>query len=125
MSMIELSKDLVGTFIYGIPTGNNARREKGAVKFEVVSVGRKYFHLRKDGFNIQDAYCPVTGAKQREINAGYSGNADYVFFKTEQEVEDYNTYVNKRDMLIKFFYRYNFNDAKIVDDIFDIVKDHL
>ena len=91
---MELSKDLVGTFIYGKTTGNASRGGAHVVKFKVVKVKRKYFDLVQyfevDGdstYNRVSTFCPESGALESEIRNGYGGNSGYDFFGTQLEAE--------------------------------------
>lgn len=92
---IVFDKKLEGTFIYGRPTGNNARSNPDKIeKFKVVRVKRKYFDLiryfrvdSEETYGDGNSYCPATGALESEIRTGYGGNAGYKFFDTIEEVK--------------------------------------
>lgn len=117
-----------GQIIYGQPTGNNARYDRGLQKFRVESVGRKYMKLcaeYSDGSfsTYTDSYCPESGATQKDINSGYGGNSGYKWYLSEDE---YQVDVEHKNMLDRCqeFFRWNVNiksigqdDLKQIDDI--------
>lgn len=119
---MKLSKDLIGTTIYGIPTGNNvcsSSSEQQVVEFEVMAVGRKYLTLRRDGeLWTEDKYCPKLGALQSEINRGYSYNAGYSFFTSleavalVEELKQTNTFIEEHYSTYRGFRNINLDQAK-------------
>ena len=73
---------------------NNSRHHKGEhSEFYVNKVGRKYINLRRvhDGevYGMEVNYCPITGSTQEAINTGFGGNGGWMFFKTRQQLFEY------------------------------------
>jgi len=97
---MKLSKDLVGKTIYAIPTGNAARGWDGEPKtFEVVSIGRKYFTLRRGRGTREESYSPTSGATQTAINIGYGGNSGYKFYHSVEALQMAQEEASLRDEL--------------------------
>lgn len=84
---IEITKEHIGSVVFGYPTGNNIRRIVGLqpiTAFEVVGFGRKYAKVRSQhSGNCELSIDPFTCASQSEINSGYGSNAGYMFFDSE------------------------------------------
>lgn len=107
---MKFEKRHEGTIIYAIPTGNNARiSTAGAIeKFRVSSVKRKYVYLQRmlsDGRFNNDSrpYSPVTGATAEAIKAGYTNNAGYIFFESQEDLERYKEIGRMRGEIGKVF----------------------
>jgi len=76
-----------GSKVYGLPTGNNARHEKGLVEFEVVKMKRKYVTLIKIGWDTPEDYDPSDGRKVGgDWNGGYEFYNDESSFKKQIEI---------------------------------------
>lgn len=124
----EISKDLVGKVIYGIPTGNNRRRkgQERIVKFNVLSVGRVYMTLLEDGWpeSRADKY-NVRGATQRAANSGFGTNAGYMFFDSLANLELHRKANEARKFLRETFsiYGKQLPDAAVIR-ISEVVKEY-
>jgi hypothetical protein len=112
---MEFTKDMIGSVIYALGTGNNARGAHGGKlrTFKVIAILRKYVELQpydeSSGAQFKsDKYCPETGATQFAINSGYRSNSGYKFFKTIEDFQDYS----KRLEIVKVL-RDNFNAYSI------------
>nr|WP_321458686.1 hypothetical protein [uncultured Vibrio sp.] len=124
----EISKDLVGKVIYGIPTGNNRRRQGQSKieKFDVLSVGRVYMTLNKVGASecYADKY-NIRGATQRAANSGYGTNAGYMFFDSLANLELHQKANEARHFLRETFsiYGKQLPDAAVIR-ISEVVKEY-
>lgn len=129
MSRITSLKDLkIGQQLFAIPTGNNARfRNDVMVHFTVVSIGRKYVKLSKEGSDYTDSYCIETGATQECINAGYGLNSGYIFFASARDLLFYKKNEKIKSQVEKFFREFNSLDKLTyseINDIYKIIKGH-
>jgi hypothetical protein len=106
-----------GSTIYGIPTGNNVRRNKAPVEFEVVKMKRKYVTLKKG--NMEDDYYPESGATKNGCNAGY------IFFQTKEDYFEYVEIQRKRSFVASAFGSYPRQAVcdRQIELIYDILKD--
>jgi len=93
---------------YGLPTGNNARHEKGLVEFEVVKMKRKYVTLMKKGWLIPEDYAPLTG-----MSVGGDWNAGYEFYSSPQGYADHLEINRKRMKIIGVLQRFELQDSQI------------
>ena len=124
---MEFTKEHEGKDVIALPTGNNARGGKGAEKFRVIKVKRKYIEMAKvydDGrLGIANNYCPNSGATQKEINSGYGLNAGYIFFNSEEDIEEYKLINKMRDEISQFFNWRSFKlDNEKIKQVYEIIK---
>ncbi|WRQ13095.1 hypothetical protein [Vibrio phage vB_VpM-pA2SJ1] len=113
LTKLEQFKDLVGSSIVAIPTGNNRNRkvkEQTPVLFGVDSIGRKYVKLARLDENHKrirqpESYDPKYGSTQSAINAGYSGNAGYIFFECLDDIAVFRN-INKMKLEISEYCRF-------------------
>ncbi|HIF6165118.1 MULTISPECIES: hypothetical protein [Vibrio harveyi group] len=125
----EINKNLVGKVIYGIPTGNNRPRNKKEkiVKFNVLSVARKYMTLVRVGSSdcTADKY-NIKGATQSAINSGYGGNAGYMFFDSLANLEQHKKAALERTFLRETFGGFGtpFSDDVIIR-IAEVVRSYI
>ena len=99
LTTIEDFKSIpLGTEIYAIPTGNNARRWDGEyITFKLTSVKRKYIGLTR--YSREAMYVPSSGATKQEVSSGYGNNAGYKFFGSEDSIARYVEISKKRGEL--------------------------
>jgi len=90
--------------VYAIPTGNNARRNKEHSVFTVHGIGRKYVELSIGDREFVQKYCPKTGATSDAISSGHGGNAGYIFFPSEKDMNDWRK-KRQRHLAVKDFCR--------------------
>lgn len=92
---MEFTKEHEGKTIIAVPTGNNARSMKYSNEkyreFRVVKVKRKYVELCTLDGHLKNNYDPESGATQKDINAGYSLNAGYIFFESKEDYLEWKT----------------------------------
>lgn len=122
----EISKDLAGKVIYGIPTGNNRRRnaQERIVKFKVLAVGRVYMTLLEDGRPESSANkYNANGSTQSAVKSGYGGNAGYMFFDSLANLELHQQANEARTFLRETFGSWgrSFSDTDILE-ITEFVK---
>ena len=125
---MEVSKKLVGKRIYGIFTGNNIHRTKdiGIIEFDVVSVGRRYFILKKAGSDREVCYCAKTGATAEAIKRGYSGSG-YIFFNSKDEANSrLEVEVKKLELGLYFSPGWvrRVKSENLVKEVYDLLKNH-
>ena len=99
---MEFSKDMAGSMVYAIPTGNNRARgnvEQQVVEFEVVKVKRRYVELKRDGWSRTNNYCKESGGTQESITSGYY-NAGYVFFPSLEAIAKHTLSLKKKKEII-------------------------
>lgn len=127
MSRITNLKDLkIGEKLFAIPTGNNARyKNDEIVCFTIVSIGRKYVKLSKEGSGYTKSYCIKTGSTQEAINAGFSLNAGYIFFASAQDLLLHKKNEKIKSKVEKFFrglYALSKLNNSEINDIYKIIK---
>jgi len=121
------TKEDEGEIIFAKGTGNNTRRNKGATRFKVVKVKRKYVDLSivyEDGTISRhtDSYLPENGATQSSINQGYGGNAGYLFFRNEDEITKHDKSLSMKQE-IRDYFTYSFSmDYEGCKKILDVIK---
>ena len=126
-----ITKEDEGNIIYALPTGNNARRlpkDHDPIKFMVKKVKRKYVDLVRvydDGTEVDiGPVHPRTGATQHMINAGYGGNAGYMFFKSKYDIFKHSVEVKMRKDITEFFKLINFKlNYEDIEKIHNIIED--
>ena len=86
---ITIDKTMVGKVVYGIPTGNNARRgvdKQEPVMFFVKSMAKKYATLQR----MYGETCDMYGAEEKHDSYCGSGfNAGYIFFQSLGGVDEF------------------------------------
>lgn len=93
LESIDKFKELDGSTIYAIPTGNEARGWNGEpIEFTVIKFGRKYVTLKR---YHEDNYLPSSGATQSAINSGYGNNSGYKFFSS---LDDLNQHQHRAEL---------------------------
>lgn len=109
---ITIGKKHEGKTIFGVGTGNNARRghPNNPLEFEVIKVNRKYVSLR-NYFGV-DNYDPETGCTQSAINAGYNGNSGYLFFESLDDIKIYDEHRIKYRKVFDYFRNYGVKLSK-------------
>jgi len=102
---ITIEKKHEGKTVFGLPTGNNVSRvsTNPPIEFNVVKVKRKYVDLIRVGYGRIDAYCPLSGATQDQINSGYTNNAGYKFFESLEDIDRYLEHHKKLDAIKEYF----------------------
>lgn len=106
---MKLNKDLVGKQIYGCEIDSLFRKNKPPAKpsaFTVISVGRKYFALQKEGVAGHQKFDPSTGHSEESIRAGYT-ESEYKFFHTLDECQRWAESEIKLHEINTFFASWN------------------
>ncbi|WPH64050.1 hypothetical protein vBVpP1_50 [Vibrio phage vB_VpP_1] len=117
LTTIEDFKDLIGLTIVAIPTGNNRNRKLDKQLpqfFGVDSVGRKYVKLARLDENHKrirqpENYDPASGSTQSCINAGYTGNAGYIFFESLSDIDAFRELNSMKKDISEYFRYCSFN----------------
>lgn len=124
---IKITKEYEGKVVYGIPTGNNARRgitRQEPVEFLVIKRKTKYVELQRVGWGSTDNYDPSFGRTQSAINSGYVNNSGYRFYANLEDIEKDYELQAKRDKIINYFRSYprltGFNEIEL-DTILNIL----
>ncbi|MGL4937649.1 hypothetical protein [Shewanella sp.] len=125
---IEITKEHVGSVVFGYPTGNNVRRSvdfQSIAAFEVVGFGRKYAKVRSlRGGNCELSIDPLTGASQSEINSGHGSNAGYMFFDSELDAL-YFVRRSKLNRAIAIRLSSTSSVSELSDDLIDAIVEQL
>ena len=125
---IEITKEHVGSVVFGCPTGNNAIRGvdvQKVIEFNVVGFGRKYAKVRRAYSGCYDiSIDPLTRATQAEINSGYGGNAGYMFFESESDASYFASRSKlKRDVSIRL--QSVSSISELSEDLIDAIAEQL
>ena len=114
---ITIEKKHAGKIIYAFPTGNNFNRgyTNELLTVEVIKVKRKYATLKIKG--REDSYCVRTGATQGAINYGYSMNAGYDWFESEEDYQKQLDIDHKCDFINTTSRGFKWLDKLNIDEI--------